>query len=123
MYSVLHVTFDLLIDVYFENNGKVYTNNSVISISDVGEGEQALLCWTNWVECCGFPPNRQGEFYYPNGIQVPISKRLHGFYRNRGEQVIRLNRREGVNSPSGKYRCEIPDADGVMHNIYITLMN
>lgn len=105
-----------------ENNGEIYTNNSVISLNDVGEGEQALLCKTNRVDCCGTLPKRHGEFYYPNGIQVPISKQLHGFYRNRGPQVVRLNRRTGVTSPSGKYRCEIPDVDGAMQNIYITLM-
>lgn len=108
--------------MHFENNGKIYTNNSIISLIDVGENEQALLCKTNRVICCGTPPNRSGQFYYPNGIQVPISKHLHSFYRNRGAQVVRLNRRAGVTSPIGKYRCEIPDADGVMHNIYITLM-
>lgn len=116
------IAFDLHADVYFENNGEIYVNNSIINLNDVGEGEQALLCKTNRVDCCGTPPNRRGEFYYPNDIRVPISKQLHGFYRNRGAQVVRLNRRAGVTSPSGKYRCEIPDADGVMRNIYITLM-
>ena len=119
---MLHIIFGLHADVYFENNGKVYTNNSIISLYDIGEGEHALLCRTNRMNCCGTPPNRVGEFYYPSGIQVPINRQLHGFYRNRGEQVVRLNRREGVTSPNGKYRCEVPDAENVMHKIYITLV-
>ena len=44
-----------------------------------------------------------------------------GFYRNRAEQLIRLNRREGTSSPTGRYRCEIPSASGEMANIFITL--
>ena len=108
--------------VFFEIGGTAYPNNSAIHLLDVGEGENGLFCKTNRKECCRTPLNRIGEFYYPNGIQVPIAKLMHGFYRNRGEQVIRLNRREGITSPTGRYRCEIPDDSGVMQNIYITLM-
>ena len=107
--------------MYFELNGVVYTNNSAASLLEVGEGENALLCKTNRKECCGTPPNRFGEFYYPNGINVPIAKQRQGFYRNRGENVIRLNRRDGITSPTGKYRCEIPDASGSVQNIYVNL--
>ena len=107
--------------MYFELQGVVYTNNSAVSLLEVGEGESALLCKTNRGGCCGTPPNRFGEFYYPSGIKVPIAKQQQGFYRNRGEKVVRLNRRGGVTSPTGKYRCEIPDANGSMQSIYITL--
>ena len=103
------------IGVHFELRGIVLPNNSAAPLLDVGEGENALLCKTDREECCGTLPNRFGEFYYPNGVQVPIAKQQQGFYRNRGQQVIRLNRRVGVTSPTGRYRCEIPDADGVMH--------
>ena len=109
------------IGVYFELNGVMYTNNSAVLLSEVGEGENALLCKTNKEDCCGTPPNRFGEFYYPNDIKVPIAKEQQGFYRNRGEKVIRLNRRDGTISPIGKYQCEIPDASGSIQNIYITL--
>ena len=97
-------------------------NSANVALSEVGEGENALLCKTNKENCCGASPNRFGEFYYPNGIKVPVAKRQQGFYRNRGEKVIRLNRRDGVTSPKGKYRCEIPDANGMMQNIYINLI-
>ena len=90
-------------------------------MSEVGEGDGALYCRTDKEECCGTVPNRFGEFYYPNGVRVPIARQQQGFYRNRGEQVIRLNRREGITSPAGTYRCEIPNADDVMVKIYITL--
>ena len=93
--------------VYFELNGKVYPNNSVISLSEVGENENALLCKTDLVTCCGTLPNRFGEFYYPNGDSISVKGLGHGFYRNRGVQEVRLNQREGVTSPTGKFHCAI----------------
>ena len=69
----------------------VLPNNSAVPLLDVGEDENALLCKTGREECCGTSPNRFWEFYYPNRIQVPISKQQHGFYRNRGQKIIRLN--------------------------------
>lgn len=112
-----------IVDVYFELNGKSYANNSAVRLVDIEEGENALFCKTNKEDCCGNPPNRFGEFYYPNGVQVPIKKQLHGLYRNRDNKFIRLNRKAGVSSPLGRYRCEIPDADSVLQNVYINLQD
>ena len=109
--------------VYFELNGKVYLNNSVIPLSEVGENENALLCKTDLVTCCGTPPNRFGEFYYPDGATILIQNAGHGFYRNRGVQEVRLNRREGVTSPTGKFHCAVPDASGMIRNLYIHLLS
>ena len=102
--------------MYFELNRKIYLNNSLVSIADSlhGEGEQALFCKTDLEACYKTIPNRFGEFYYPNGVQVPIARVQQGFYHNRDSQLIRLNRQEGTSSPTGKYRCEIPDATGKM---------
>ena len=102
----------------------MYLNNSVIAIERIGENDQALICHTDKVECCATRPNRFGEFHYPNGVLVPVAKRAHGFYRNRGSQLIRLNRRPGVVSPTGVYRCEIPDSSGhgTMQSIFVNLV-
>ena len=107
--------------IYFVLDGQVFVNNSVLSLSEIGEGESALLCKTNLMKCCGTVPNRIGEFYYPNGVRVPVNGRAHGFYRDRGDQVVRLNRREQTISPTGTFRCEIPDENEVMQNLFITL--
>ena len=109
--------------VYFELNGNIFINNSVVNFLDVGEGDSALLCKTDKAECCGTVPNRYGEFYYPNGGRVPVIGRAGetGLYRNRGNHLIRLNRREGAVSPRGRYRCEIPDDSDVVQKIFITL--
>ena len=120
-HEFLHDINILSLGVYFEINGKVYLNNSAIPLVEVGEGESALYCKTDKELCCGTPPNVFREFYYPNGVQVPVARQQQGFYRNRGEQIIRLNRREGITSPTGRYQCEIPNADDMMVKLYITL--
>jgi hypothetical protein len=104
-------------------NGTVYLNNSAVPLLGVGERDHALQCRTSRDECCRTLPNRFGDFYYPNGTQIFNERSGYGFYRNRGQKVIHLNRREGVTSPAGTYRCEIPDADGEMKSIFINLID
>ena len=103
-----------LADVHFELRGVMYGDKSIVNITEVGEGENALICRTNHPTCCkaNGEQNAIGEFYYPNGVQVPIRKINHGFYRNRGEQTVRLNRRVDVKvySPTGAFCCEVVDA-------------
>ena len=108
--------------VYFEIAGEIYLNNSVIFVSKVGEGEGALLCKTNRKRCCGTPPNRYGEFYYPSGDNVPVKILEEDFYRNRGDGHIRLNRRVEADSPTGRFSCVIPDAQGILQKVYIYLI-
>ena len=108
--------------MHFELKDVTYANNSVISIHEIGEEDNALLCKTNKEECCKTPPNRFGEFFFPNGTQVPISRLQHGFYRNRGDMEVRLNRREGVSSPLGMYSCEVPDSGDVTQKLFVHLV-
>ena len=121
------VTYTSLLDnatgVYFELRGEVLANNSAINMADIGTGESALLCKTDKVSCCGTPPDRAGEFYYPNGVQVPVRSTGEEFYRDRRAQRIRLNQRQGTNLPTGVFRCEIPDASDVKQKLFITLIN
>ena len=76
--------------------GTVYLNNSDIPLLGIGEGDHALQCRTSRDGCCRALPNRFGDFYYPNGTQVFNERSGYGVYRNRGQKVIHLNRREGV---------------------------
>ena len=108
--------------LYFELDGNVYLNNSAISLQEIGEGERALICKTNKQDCCGTPPNRFGEFHYPNGDQVPIRNRQDKLYRQRGDREIYLNRRVDTTSPSGTYSCVIPDVAGTIQTLYIDLL-
>jgi hypothetical protein len=113
--------FSLLVSpsaLHFELGGTTYLNNSVVLVSNIGEEDDALLCTTDNQECC---TNRQGEFHYPDGSQVPTFSAGQDFYRNRGSQFIRLNRRNGALSPTGRYRCDIPDASGNTQSIFISV--
>ena len=99
--------------------GKNYTNGDTVMITDIGEGDaDALLCVTENTECCR--TGGDGEFFYPDGTAVGFSI-SNSIFRNRGEQVIRLNRRNGATSPLGRYRCDIPDASGVTRSVFINI--
>lgn len=101
-------------------------NNSNIQISEIGESDNALLCYTDNFVCCRALDNRPrrealGDWYYPDGSRV---LNVHGsdIYRNRRLMVVRLNRRNNAISPLGRYRCEIPDANGVNQTLYANII-
>ena len=98
--------------------GKTYLNNTIVLMSDIGETDNALLCMTDRTDCCSSPV---GEFYYPDNTAVGFSS-TNSLYRNRDTQVVRLNRKNNALSPTGVYRCEIPDSSGRMQNIYINII-
>ena len=112
------IIFNAEINVKFTLRNQTYLNNSIVSINDIGEADNALLCVTNNPDCCKPPP--QGEFYYPNNTAVGFSS-TNSLYRNRGLQVVRLNRRNDVLSQTGSYKCEIPDSTGMNRSIYINI--
>ena len=113
------VNFISCAGIRFILSGQRYSNNSRISLHSINEGENALVCKTDLVNCCGTEPNRFGEFYYPNGVQVPIQKLGHGFYRN---HEVRLHQRDGVTTPRSRFHCQILNASGDLQNIYIELV-
>ena len=90
-------------------------------LEDIGEGNDALFCMTNFNACCqasytetGFA---LGNWYFPNRSVVPSSGKQWDFHRDRGQMVVRLNRRRG--GEDGIYRCVIPDSLNVLQTIYI----
>ena len=106
--------------------GIPYKNNSNVTLEDIGEGPDALLCITNYTACysshyTGENESFLGNWFFPNGTEVPsetaASGEEWGFYRDRGQMVVRLHRRRG--GVEGIYRCEIPDAMNVYQTIYI----
>ena len=96
--------------VGFSLNGVPFYNGSTVLRTDIGEGDNALLCTTDRRDCCGTFGNRAGEFYFPDGTQVPIQGAVDtaGYYRNRGDQFIRLNRQSPNGVLTGQFRCGIP---------------
>ena len=85
----------------------LYPNNSVVSLTDIGEGYNALHCLTNLITCC---ETQMEQWILPNG-SVP-----HGdgtdFYTCRGLSAVLLNRRNSSMGQSGLYTCQIPDEYG-----------
>ena len=91
-------------------------------LEDIGESDDSLLCITNQTACC-LPPytggmeRALGNWFFPNGSRVLSGLNQWNIYSDRGQMVVRLNRRKG--GVEGIYRCEIPDAMNVTQNIYI----
>ena len=90
-------------------------------LTAIGEGDTAaLLCLTERVECCrGSDGVAGGNWYFPDGSLVPFGFEGTSIYLNRGASRVRLNRRNNVQSPTGVYRCEVPDASGTDQSIYV----
>ena len=100
--------------------GIPYKNNSNVTLEDIGEGPNALLCITNQTACCQYSDGKGfvlGNWFFSNGTRVPSSDEEWDFYRTRGHMVVHLNRKRG--GEEGIYHCEIPDAMNVTQNIYI----
>ena len=108
-------------DVRFSLKSTIYQNNSVVTLEDIGEGDDALLCITDQRNCCRYPhtgemgPLVSGNWFFPDGTRVPSSNSQWDIYRNRGQSVVRLHRRRG--GEEGIYHCEIPDSLNVTKTI------
>lgn len=107
----------LTLDVTFALNGALYGNNSIVTITDIGEDvHSALLCVTNNINCCE-SDDSSGVWSLPNGTSANINGL--SFYQNEGSSVLRLFRRSNSISPSGIFQCQIPDENGAQTYIYI----
>ena len=124
-----NVSFLPYTELVLQLNGERFHNNSIVDPSDIGEGENGLFCLTNKVNCCrddGGLLRSRGEWYNPEGVDLPHKDGLggaEGFYNNRGNSTVRLNRvGTGPSDFSGGlFRCEIPDTNDVFQNLYVGL--
>ena len=105
--------------VYFTLRGISYANNSEVLLACIGEGNNALLCFTKNNSCCSMP-NRAGEWYYPNNMSVESKMSGGDIYRGRGPSVVRLSRRNNAQT-TGVFRCEVPDASGTNQQLYVNI--
>ena len=92
-----------------------------MALEDIGEGDDALFCMTNFNACCRAPYTENGSalgnWYFPNGTEVPSSGMQWDFHRDRGQMWVRMNRRRG--GEDGIYHCKIPGSLNVLQTIYI----
>ena len=98
-------------------------NKSVVSLDEIGEGADALLCLTNSLSCCEEHGDgtTSGMWYFPDSSPVPLESQAsgHDMYISRGPGVVRLHRRGGSMMPVGIFHCEIPDGGGMNQSIFI----
>ena len=93
--------------------------------TDIGIDDAALQCTTDSTTCCSnnSPEERGGEFYFPDEgglVPVRIASFSLGYYRNRGSQLIRLNRWPN-GTTVGEFHCEIPNSSGRNLSLFINI--
>ena len=111
---ICKLLFVLEVNIVFRN--EIYNNNSIVTLEDIGERDEALFCYTNSIMCC---ENDIGWWYLPNGTTVDVNSFAQTkFYTQRGSSVVQLNRRKS-SMPTGMFRCEIPNHNGTFQNIYV----
>ena len=108
-------------------NGTTIANNSYVDVRDIGDtDDNALHCQTDKMNCCESPPNRAGEWYYPNVTTVKnhddsmAASPNNYFYRNRGQSVVRLKRVENP-SQRGLFWCEVPTLNNENETIFVNI--
>ena len=102
--------------------GTLYPDNSIVLLSDIGEGSNALYCLTDWEQCCSDAAGerRRGLWRFPSGLSVGGDSGA-AIYSRRGFSSISLNIRGG--RTTGLYTCLIPDAGDVTRTLSINIEN
>ena len=119
--------------MYLSLNGTAIPNDGYVLASDIGEQNASLHCNTDRSNCCRRTDHlnataaQWGEWYYPNGSQVQsfthekaLDPTKNFFYRNRFAQAVCLNR-IGDPPEGGRFRCEVPNADGDNVTMYMNI--
>ena len=94
-----------------------------MTLEDIGEDDDALLCVTDKAACCRSPytdgtgKQTLGNWFFPNGTRVPSSGQQWDFHRTRGHRVVTLNRRR--DGEDGVYYCVVRDSMDITQKIYI----
>ena len=106
-----------------------------VLVTDIGTDANGLYCSTDRSDCCrgSYAPDgvAQGHWYRPDGTQVgnfaqeiqfssDPTEFENFFSRNRGTGIVRLNR-YGNPPERGRFRCEVPNQDGVMVTMYVNI--
>ena len=100
--------------------GQFLTNHAVVTPSDIGDTNNALLCLTPFSDCCDSSNGLAGNWFDPSGSEVAGDGFGTPLYSDRGPSVVRLNRRAD-NVDSGVYRCELLTAVGVSMSLHVGL--
>ena len=95
-----------------------YTNNSIVTRTDIGTGSAALLCTTTYSSCCS-SGNPETQWFFPNGDRVEYNVGVPYYNtRSTNPRAVRLNR-NSQGTTTGIFRCVIPDASGVLQSMFV----
>ena len=94
-------------------NDHQYGNNSVVTLTDIGEGENGLMCLSNNTICCS---DDTSDWFLPNTNKIQTQ---HMIFVDRGPNRVRLNQRNNASLPAGIYNCSILNTSNIRQNIYI----
>ena len=114
-------------DIGFFLNGTLYPNNSVVALSDIGEGFSALYCLTNYIFCCTEADGGSaGEWFLPGQDQPVINADSRSadsadFVTSRASGAVLLNSRMNSTGPTGVFTCRIPDGSGQIRTAYVEI--
>ena len=96
----------------------LYTTNDNQNPTNGNGHDQALVCETDFVDCCDAPRTVHGNWYLPNGDAV-TNTGTRVFHSNRGPNEVingqqfygsvRIFRRY-TPTERGRFRCELPSA-------------
>ena len=119
---------------YLSLRGVTIPNDGYVQVSNIGDGDTGLHCNTDRSDCCRSsdnPPSgpAQGQWYLPDGTQVmsytneqSMDSTINFFSRNRDDGLVRLNRfGTPPQTDRGRFRCEIPNAAGVLVNLSVNI--
>ena len=108
--------------VYLALKGVHITNNSNVNTRNIGQSSNdALQCITDNSRCC-LSQNPSGEWYLPNRTLVQGTTSSTAFYRSRGSNgEVFLNRPSGIESPTGLFCCEVPDATDTNQTLCVNI--
>ena len=97
----------------------------MVSLTDIGEGYNALHCLTNLTTCCrGADGGSAGEWFLP-GQTSPVvdvnapNAGTESFTRSRGPSAVLLNRRTSAVGPTGLFTCQVPDGSDTNRTLHI----
>ena len=107
--------------VYLQIDGTRVPNHDFVGRRELNNNP--LLCVTpDNITCCSTAETGGaplGNWYFPNGTEVPTNDTGWLFYITRGPGVVQLHRHAG--GVSGIYCCVIPDQCGVNQTLYVGL--
>jgi hypothetical protein len=141
--------FQPAVDVSLRFRGAAIPNDSFVDLDDImytapgswpgtdlpsntNPRDEAVLCVTDLEDCCAAPRTVRGDWYFPDGNRVGFDNRsFTAFQANRGpnEEIngqrvygsVRLYRRFSVPPGRGRFRCELPNAAGVIQTLSVII--